>query len=60
MYPFWWDSTLPYPEFSKRVTARQTFVREAGHQFSAGYWMGEFGTGRVLHSHWSRSIEAVL
>ena len=45
MYPFWWDSTLPYPEFSQRVTDRQTFVRESGHLYSAAYWMGEFGTG---------------
>ena len=50
MYPFWWDSTLPYPEFSQRVTARQTFVRESGQLFSAGYWMGEFGTDRLKHS----------
>ena len=45
MYPFWWDSTLPYQDFSQRVTHRQTFVREPGHQYSAGYWMGELGTG---------------
>ena len=50
MYPFWWDSTLPYPEFSQSVTARQTFVRESGQLISAGYWMGEFGTTRLKHS----------
>ena len=34
MYPFWWDATLPYQEFSHRLTGRQTFVREPGHQYS--------------------------
>merc|ERR1711936_55117 len=45
MYPFWYDPTLPYPEFKQRIETRQTFVTEPGQSYSAAYWMGEFGTG---------------
>ena len=35
MYPFWWDSTLAYPDFKNRMETRQTFVMEGGHTYSA-------------------------
>ena len=31
---FRWDSTLPYEDFSERLTERQTFVMEPGHGYS--------------------------
>ena len=34
MYPFWWDSSLAYPEFKQRIENRQTFVREPGQSYS--------------------------
>ena len=38
-------SDLPYEEFDLALTALQSFVSEAGHEYSAPFWMGEFGTG---------------
>ena len=39
MYPFWWDSSLAYPEFKQRIEERQTFVREPGQSFSVIFIM---------------------
>jgi len=55
MYPFWWDSSLAYPEFKERIESRQTYVVEPGQIFSAAYWMGEFGTGDN-DAAWSKII----
>merc|ERR1711990_648964 len=44
-YTFWGDTNRPYQEFKQHMEERQTFVREAGHEYSAAYWMGETGTG---------------
>merc|ERR1711872_1214851 len=44
-YTFWGDTSKPYQEVKQHMEDRQTFVREAGHQYSTAYWMGETGTG---------------
>ena len=38
-------SEIPYEEFEYAMNALQTFVEKAGHEYSAPFWMGEFGTG---------------
>ena len=38
-------SDLPYTLFKSTMDSMQTYVAEAGYNFSAPYWMGEFGTG---------------
>ena len=38
-------SDLPYNLFKSTMQSIQTYVAEAGYNFSAPYWMGEFGTG---------------
>ena len=38
-------SDLDYDLFKIPMHAMQTFVADAGHNYSAPYWMGEFGTG---------------
>lgn len=37
-------SDLPYEQFAVAVEAIQTFVETPGHEYSAPFWMGEFGT----------------
>ena len=34
MYPFWWDSSIAYPDFKQRIENRQTFVRQPGQIYS--------------------------
>jgi len=36
---------LPYDEFEYTMNVIQTFVEKAGHEYSAPFWMGEFGGG---------------
>ena len=38
-------SEIPYEEFEYAMNVLQTFVEKAGHEYSAPFWMGEFGTG---------------
>lgn len=38
-------SDLDYNLFKMTMHSMQTFVADAGHNYSAPYWMGEFGTG---------------
>ncbi|XP_023338666.1 uncharacterized protein LOC111709274 [Eurytemora carolleeae] len=38
-------SDLPYDLFKLTMHTMQTFVADAGFNYSAPYWMGEFGTG---------------
>jgi len=38
-------SDLEYPLFKSLMHTMQTFVADAGHNYSAPYWMGEFGCG---------------
>eukprot|EP00088_Acartia_fossae_P046304 TRINITY_DN4998_c0_g1_i2.p1 TRINITY_DN4998_c0_g1~~TRINITY_DN4998_c0_g1_i2.p1 ORF type:complete len:374 (-),score=39.35 TRINITY_DN4998_c0_g1_i2:51-1172(-) len=38
-------SDLPYDLFKLTMHTMQTFVADAGYNYSAPYWMGEFGTG---------------
>ena len=38
-------SDLPYEQFDVVLNAIQSFVEKAGHEYSAPFWMGEFGTG---------------
>jgi len=38
-------SDLPYDLFKMTMHTMQTFVADAGYNYSAPYWMGEFGTG---------------
>ena len=38
-------SDLPYESFNTALTAMQRFVEYPGHEYSAAFWMGEFGTG---------------
>ena len=38
-------SDLPYEQYDVALTALQSFVSESGHEYSAPFWMGEFGTG---------------
>jgi hypothetical protein len=38
-------SDLEYPLFKSLMHTMQTFVADAGHAYSAPYWMGEFGCG---------------
>jgi hypothetical protein len=38
-------SDLPYDTFDSVLTSLQRFVEVAGHEYSAPFWMGEFGTG---------------
>jgi len=38
-------SDLPYPYFKTVMHNMQTFVADAGHNYSAPYWMGETGCG---------------
>jgi len=45
LYTWFFDSSLPYDQLKEQMTQRQLFVNEAGHPYSAAYWMGEFGTG---------------
>ena len=37
-------SDLSYEEFDETVTWMQRFVEYAGHNYSAPFWMGEFGS----------------
>ena len=37
MYTFWGDTNQPYPDFKQRMEQRQTYVREAGHDYSVNY-----------------------
>jgi len=38
-------SDLDYPLYKSLMHTMQTFVADAGHNYSAPYWMGEFGCG---------------
>ena len=38
-------SDLPYTLFKSTMDSMQTYVADVGYNFSAPYWMGEFGTG---------------
>ena len=37
-------SDLPYENYDPTLRFMQTFVMEPGHNYSAPFWMGEFGT----------------
>ena len=43
-YPYIPPSDLPWLLYHMAMTFTQLFIDNAGYQFSAPYWMGEFGT----------------
>jgi len=49
-------SDLPYPYFKTVMHNMQTFVADAGFNYSAPYWMGEFGTGGTDDEKWQKIV----
>lgn len=47
---------LPYEEFDRVMFALQSFVAEAGHEYSAPFWLGEFGTTGSDPENWPKLI----
>ena len=46
IYPFSAPiADLPYDEFDYTMNVLQSFVEKPGYDYSAPFWMGEFGTG---------------
>ena len=55
-YTFWAVSDLPWEQYSAAMTFQQLFVDAAGHNYSAPYWMSEFGTGNVDSEKYQKII----
>ena len=49
-------SNFPWFLYSKALTFTQLFIDNPGYQYSAPYWMGEFGTGTKDHENWQKII----
>jgi len=49
-------SDFPYPYFKTVMHNMQTFVADAGHAYSAPYWMGEFGSGGGNDDKWKMIV----
>ena len=50
-------SDLPYPYFKTVMHNMQTFVADAGFNYSAPYWMGEFGSGGGNDEKWQNIVK---
>jgi len=53
-------SDLPYYLFKTTMHTMQTFVADAGFNYSAPYWMGEFGTGSSQDEKWDHIYQFLL
>ena len=51
-------SDLPYEQFDVVLNALQTFVEKVGHEYSASFWMGEFGTG-TNSENWRKIVRFI-
>jgi len=49
-------SDLPYPYYKMVMHNMQTFVADAGFNYSAPYWMGEFGSGGGNDEKWQNIL----
>ena len=47
---------LPWPLYDAVLTFIQMFVDNAGHPYSAPFWMGEFGTGTEDSENYQKII----
>jgi len=50
-------SDLPYSLFKTTMHTMQTFVADAGFNYSAPYWMGEFGSGGGNDEKWLHIVQ---
>jgi len=50
-------SDLPYTLFKSTMHTMQTFVADAGFNYSAPYWMGEFGSGGSNDEKWQHIVQ---
>ena len=46
---------MTYDNMDPVLTLLQSFVQEAGHNYSAPFWMGEFGTNSNSES-WQKMV----
>ena len=51
-------SDLPFEQFDVVLNALQTFVEKTGHEYSAAFWMGEFGTG-IDSENWRKIVRFI-
>ena len=55
-YPYLPPTNLPWFLYQWAITFTQLFIDNAGYQFSAPYWLGEFGVGRSDTENWQKLL----
>ena len=59
-YPYIPPSDLPWLLYHMAMTFTQLFIDNAGYQFSAPYWMGEFGTACDLDTEGEENWQKLM